>query len=54
MEKFTVIYCEPPSMTWQYFVCHADDVEHAEEQCFNAYPKCEILWVNEGEQFEML
>lgn len=28
------------------FTCQAEDMEHAEEQCENAYPDAEILWVN--------
>lgn len=30
------------------FVCQADDTGHAEEQCENAYPDCDIVWVFEG------
>ncbi len=26
------------------FACRAEDGDHAEEQCSNAYPDCEILW----------
>jgi len=31
------------------FTCMADDVDHAEEQCRDAYPNCEIshIWVTE-------
>lgn len=28
------------------FGCHADDGNHAEEQCLNAYPDCEVVWVS--------
>lgn len=27
------------------FRCQAEDTEHAEEQCENAYPGCDIVWV---------
>ena len=27
------------------FQCYADDVDHAEEQCANAYPDCDVVWV---------
>lgn len=27
------------------FRCQADDSDHADEQCADAYPMCEILWV---------
>ena len=29
------------------FICAADDVERAEEQCLNAYPDAGIVWVDE-------
>ena len=45
---FTVIYTEPEDPTWQWFNCMAEDVDHAEEQCLDAYPNCGIVWVNEG------
>lgn len=49
MNPYTVIYTEPEyGDLWQFFNCSADDVDHAEEQCRNAYPSCSILWVNEG------
>lgn len=30
------------------FPCEAEDGDHAEEQCLNAYPACEVLWVFSG------
>jgi hypothetical protein len=27
------------------FKCWAEDTEHAEEQCLNADPDCDIVWV---------
>lgn len=30
------------------FLCHAEDTDHAEEQCLNAYPDCDVMWVGEG------
>lgn len=27
------------------FVCEAEDGDHAEEQCENAYPGCDVVWV---------
>ena len=30
------------------FQCYADDTDHAEEQCLNAEPDAEIVWVVEG------
>jgi hypothetical protein len=48
MLPFTVIYVERGYIDWLFFECSADDAEHAEEQCTNAYPDCAVLWVNEG------
>lgn len=31
------------------FVCEAENADHAEEQCENAYPDADIVWVHEGE-----
>lgn len=30
------------------FQCYADDVDHAEEQCLDAYPDADIVWVWHG------
>jgi hypothetical protein len=32
------------------FQCYADDTNHAEEQCINAYPDADIVWVWLGEE----
>ena len=49
MNNFTVIYViEAEGIQWQFFNCLADNADHAEEQCVNSYPDCEVLWVNEG------
>lgn len=34
------------------FICQADDTEHAEEQCLNAYPDCDVVWVWEGDSLQ--
>lgn len=33
------------------FQCYADDADHAEEQCMNDCPDCDVVWVwcNEGD-----
>lgn len=28
------------------FQCEAEDMDHAEEQCYDVYPSCEILWAD--------
>lgn len=30
------------------FTCQADDADHAEEQCLNAYPDVDVVWVVHG------
>lgn len=30
------------------FVCEAKGIDHAEEQCENAHPGADIVWVHEG------
>ena len=31
------------------FACQAEDGDHAEEQCVNAYPGCEVVWTYLGD-----
>ena len=48
MEQYIVLYKTSDMLPFDApfgFKCWADDTEHAEEQCVNAYPECEILWV---------
>jgi len=50
LKNFVVLYHDthngatPP----QGFQCWAEDGEHAEEQCVNAYPECDVVWVWQG------
>jgi hypothetical protein len=30
------------------FQCYAEDSDHAEEQCLDAYPDCDVVWVWQG------
>lgn len=34
------------------FVCQADDIDHAEEQALDAYPNCDVVWIEEGTDVE--
>jgi hypothetical protein len=34
------------------FKCCADDGDHAEEQCLNAYPDADIVWVSDRKAME--
>lgn len=58
MQSYIVLYREFAS-AWLHFAtpplgfrCQADDADHAEEQCENAYPGCDVLWVVEGDSLE--
>lgn len=49
LTRFTVIYqIEDEGIQWQFFQAWAEDGDHAEEQCRDAYPTCNVIWVNEG------
>lgn len=55
LRPFVVIYDEPitiPIRHWLIFTCMAEDADHAEEQCLNAYPTCGVLWVYEGDNVD--
>lgn len=48
MQTYIVLYRDlgmPPFDAPLGFRCQADDTEHAEEQCMDAYPDCDIVWV---------
>lgn len=52
MDQYMVLYriesiMDPVSEPFG-FECYADDADHAEEQCLNAYPDCEVVWVSKG------
>lgn len=34
------------------FMCRADDVPDAANQCHKVYKKCEVLWVRKGDSFQ--
>ena len=47
MKDYIVLYRENPFSVLEsplIFMCQADDTDHAEEQCINAYPDCDIIW----------
>ena len=48
LQDYTVLYRDDtlkPLDAPYAFVCQAEDTDHAEEQCEDAYPGCEIMWV---------
>lgn len=47
---FTVLYREPDSSPLEHpliFHCQAENGDHAEEQCLNAYPYADPVWVSQ-------
>lgn len=55
MDTYIVLYREPPINLAEVplgFACRADSGGHAEEQCLNAYPECDVVWVFEGSSYE--
>lgn len=55
MTYYTVLYRDKDAQIFSLpsaFVCQADEYDHAEEQCENAYPGCRIVWVVETDNVE--
>ena len=34
------------------FLCSAEDIDHAEEQALDAYPDCDVVWIEEGTDWQ--
>lgn len=50
--NYWIVYNEPSKVEmslkhWLVFNCLAENIDHAKEQCMDAYPKCSILWVKQ-------
>jgi hypothetical protein len=48
MQTYTALYRDQSLLPFDMpfaFQCQADDTDHAEEQCMDAYPDAEILWL---------
>ena len=56
MKDWLVIYrpLEMGPLDYEFFACSAEDMDHAEEQCYDAYPSCDILWVDTREKSETI
>lgn len=55
MKTYTVLYFDPDMSVLDAplgFTCMANNVDHAEEQCENAYPQAEIVWVSTENSLE--
>ena len=51
MASYVVLYRDIDSLPADpplAFPCTADDADHAEKQCENAYPGCRIAWIYQG------
>ena len=52
MQNYVVLYRDErimcPADSPFGFQCWADNADHAEEQCENAYPDCDIVWAWQG------
>lgn len=46
MKKYTVEYFIENVLEIYPFVCLANDIQHAIEQCKNAYPNCSVVSVS--------
>lgn len=47
LSTWTVLYAEAgcvPGEVPLAFLCRAEDKDHAQEQCRNAYPDCEVVF----------
>ena len=50
MQSFIVLYRMPYSCPMDApfgFRCEADDGDRAEEQCVNAYPDADVVWISD-------
>lgn len=51
MTHYVILYWDADALPGEpplAFICDADNMGHAEEQCANAYPECAIAWGFEG------
>jgi len=57
LESWCVVYrdADATSFDVEVFKCKAESYEHAEEQCENAYPESDILWLlDTGDESEAI
>jgi len=57
LQDFMVLYriesvMSPLDVPFGFF-CEAEDVDHAEEQCVNAYPDADIVWVSDTDNYQV-
>lgn len=56
MNAYVVLFREAddahPANAPLLFHCQADDSDHAEEQCEDAYPDCCVAWVYQGNDWQ--
>jgi hypothetical protein len=55
MKAYIVLYREQSASVLdrpEGFRCEAEDYDHAEEQCVNAYPGCDVFWISDYDNME--
>jgi hypothetical protein len=55
MNTYIVLYREQGDFSVSNplgFRCEAENMDHADEQCENAYPGCDIVWAVETDDYE--
>lgn len=49
LKPWVVLFILPfEGYTPQVFLCQAEDGDHADEQCLDAYPEADIVWAEQG------
>jgi len=48
LKDYVVLYQWNGSYIPLVFICQAEDADHAEEQCLDAYPDADVVWIEPG------
>jgi hypothetical protein len=49
LKDYVVLYINHNTpLVLETFLCQAEDIDHAEEQCLDAYPNADAVWIEEG------
>jgi hypothetical protein len=52
LKDYVVLFVDPNDpLTVEGFLCEAEDADHAEEQAVDAYPDCDVVWIEEGDDW---
>jgi hypothetical protein len=53
LKDHVVLFIMPDApLALEGFLCSAEDSEHAEEQAEDAYPGCDVVWIQEGTDWQ--